>query len=315
MFEGVLKKAHYVILRRHLSAFLKGLVKPSNVEISVFLKNLTSWSKTDRLSIPMMHSMVLGILQGLTEFLPVSSSAHLILFPRYLGWQDPGLAFDVALHLGTLVGVVLYYWKDLWRMVTAVLNSSDPALRPERQTVWYLVLATIPGAIAGLLLEHKAETVFRSASLIAWALILLGIVLALADRFCTGQKGISDLTVPAALGIGLAQGLALIPGVSRSGITITVALALGFRRDEAARFSFLMSIPLIAGAGLLKFKEILLSPDKAALAAGFVSAAVAGYFAIALLIRYVQTRRYTPFVLYRWALGAFVLTHLARFVG
>jgi len=250
-----------------------------------------------------IQSTVLGIIQGLAEFLPISSSAHLILFPRYWHWTDPGLAFDVALHLGTLAAVVLYFWKDLLNLVTPV----------QRSTLINLIVATIPGAIAGFLLEHRAETVFRSSALIACALILLGLALWAADWFCAGEKTIADLGIGAAFGIGLAQSLALIPGVSRSGITITVALALGFRRSEAARFSFLMSVPIIAGAGILKFKEILLSPDKLALAAGFTSAAVAGLLAIWVLMRYVQHHRYTPFVLYRWALGAFVLLNLAKF--
>jgi undecaprenyl-diphosphatase len=143
----------------------------------------------------------------------------------------------------------------------------------------------------------------------------MGMALGAADTWCAGRKKIIDLTILAAFGIGLAQSFALIPGVSRSGITITLALLMGFDRREAARFSFLMSIPIIAGAGLLKFKQILLYPDKTALAVGFAGAAVAGLIAISLLMRYVQTRRYTPFVIYRWALGAFVLLNLARFAA
>jgi len=261
------------------------------------------------MSTSLIHSVVLGITQGLTEFLPISSSAHLILLPRYLGWDDPGLAFDVALHLGTLVGVVLYFWQDLWKLAESILKPADPALQENRRMVLFLIVATIPGAIAGLLLEHKAETVFRSPILIAWTLIGMGALLGIADWFCKGDKKISDLTVKAAALIGVAQGLALIPGVSRSGITITIALALGLERREAARFSFLMSVPIIAGAGVLKFKAILLSPDKLALAAGCFTSAFAGFLAIWALMTYVQTRRYTPFVLYRWILGLFVLWH------
>jgi undecaprenyl-diphosphatase len=259
------------------------------------------------------QAVVLGVIQGLAEFLPVSSSAHLVLAPRYFGWTDPGLAFDVALHLGTLAAVVAYFWKDLVKLASAVVQPSDPAKAEDRRTALYLIMATIPGAIAGLLLEHKAETVFRSAALIAGALIALGLALAIADWFCKGDRKIKDLTIGSALGMGIAQAFALIPGVSRSGVTITIGRALGMERQEAARFSFLMSFPIIAGAGLLKFKQILHSPDKIALAAGFVSAAISGLFAISLLMRYVQRHRYTPFVLYRWALGAFVLLNLSRF--
>jgi undecaprenyl-diphosphatase len=261
-----------------------------------------------------LHSFALGVLQGLTEFLPVSSSAHLALFPRFFGWTDPGLAFDVALHLGTLAGVVVYFWKDLWRFVEGLLRISDPAYEKERRTLLLLLLATVPGALAGLLLEHQVETVFRDPRLIAIALIVMGIALGLADRFFAGQKRITDLSVPTAVGVGIAQSLALIPGVSRSGITITVALALGFARPEAARFSFLLSIPIIAGAGVLKSKELWLSPEKGPLVVGFLGAAVAGLAAIAILMRYVQNHRYTPFILYRWVLGAFVLLNLSRFL-
>jgi undecaprenyl-diphosphatase len=246
----------------------------------------------------LLQSVVLGIVQGLTEFLPISSSAHLILVPYFLGWPDPGLAFDVALHLGTLIGVLAYFWKDFWDMLVV------PA---ERKTIGFLLVATIPGAVAGLLFEHKIETIFRSPFLIAWALILLGVLLALADRLWTGDKKVSDLTWMTAAVIGLSQALALVPGVSRSGITITTALALGFERREAARFSFLMSAPIIAGAGLLKFHAIMSSPDKIALGAGFACSALAGFFAIWALMRYVQTRSYMPFAVYRWILGLFVL--------
>jgi undecaprenyl-diphosphatase len=244
------------------------------------------------------QSAILGVIQGLTEFLPISSSAHLILFPYFFGWTDPGLAFDVALHLGTLVGVLAYFWKDFWDMLV------DPA---QRKTLGFLIVATIPGALAGLLFEHKVETLFRSPVLIAWALILMGGLLALADRFCTGDKKVSNLTWKTAAAIGFSQALALVPGVSRSGITITTALALGFERREAARFSFLMSAPIIAGAGLLKLHAILLSPDKTALGAGFVCSALFGFLAIWALMRYVQTRSYMPFAVYRWILGLFVL--------
>jgi len=254
-----------------------------------------------------IHALVLGLVQGLTEFLPISSSAHLILIPRYLGWEDPGLAFDVALHLGTLAGVLIYFWKDLMHLAG---NLGAPR---ERNTVLYLIVATIPGAIAGLLLEHKAETVFRSPALIAVVLIIMGTLLGLADWLSKGDKSIADLTVGSAIGLGLAQGFALIPGVSRSGVTITTALVLGLDRKEAAKFSFLMSIPIIAGAGVLKAKAILHSPDKFALGIGFLASTFAGIFAIWLLFKIIQSRRYTPFVLYRWALGAFVLVNLAKF--
>jgi undecaprenyl-diphosphatase len=260
-----------------------------------------------------LQAFWLGVVQGLSEYLPISSSAHLILVPRFMHWPDPGLAFDVALHLGTLLAVLIYFWKHLLQLVKAVSRPADPMLAADRRLVANILLATIPGAIAGLLLEHKAETTFRSPQLIGCTLIVMGLLLLLADYSTRAEKSLADITWGIALVLGFAQALALIPGVSRSGITITVALFLGLARPDAARFSFLMSIPIIAGAGLLKFKQILLSPDHAALCAGFTGAAISGYLAIWILLRYVQRNRYTPFVLYRWALGAFVLLNLGRF--
>ena len=265
------------------------------------------------MSIASFHALILGIVQGLAEFLPISSSGHLILVPSFFHWEDPGLAFDVALHLGTLLGVVIYFWKDLTRFAQSLLQYQNNEYATERKLLGLLAIATVPGALIGLALEHKAETVLRSPFLIAWAMIGLGTLLGAADYFLSGQKKIIDLTWKTALLIGIAQGLALIPGVSRSGITITVALALGLQREEAARFSFLMSIPIIAGAGLLKAKQIFLSPDKMALGIGFAASAVCGLIAVSFLMKYVRTKKYTPFVLYRWALGAFVLLNLARF--
>lgn len=261
----------------------------------------------------LFQSLTLGILQGLTEFLPVSSSAHLILFPRFFGWTDPGLAFDVALHLGTLAGVLVYFRNDLLALTRSLFLIKDARLAPERGLIARLMLATIPGAIAGLLFEHKIESTFRSPALIGCTLILMGALLWLVDRYRAGQKNLMDISLPMAFLIGLAQSFALIPGVSRSGITITTALALGLQRTAAARFSFLMSIPIIAGAGILKSKEIWRSPDHFALLAGFLGAAIAGLLAIWLLMRFVERTRYTPFVVYRWALGLFVLLNLHHF--
>jgi undecaprenyl-diphosphatase len=263
---------------------------------------------------PVMQELVLGVIQGLGEFLPISSSAHLVLIPRYFHWTDPGLAFDVALHLGTLAGAVFFFRKELLRLALAVLRPGDAALSPDRRMTVLIILATIPAAVAGLLLEHKAETVFRSSVLIAWALIALGVALGGADILGKGTKSLNEMALATAFWIGAAQALALIPGISRSGITITTALFLGYRRDDAARFSFLLSIPIIAGAGLLKCHEIFRSTDKAGLALGFFSAAVAGFAAIHFLLRYVRTRRYTPFVVYRMLLGAFVLAFAGRFL-
>lgn len=263
--------------------------------------------------IAIFQKLVLGVVQGLAEFLPVSSSAHLILVPRLFHWPDFGLAFDVALHMGTLAAVIVYYGKDLWKLASSVLKFSDPSLAGDRRLVGYLILATIPGAAVGLALEQKVETVFRSPFLVAWTLMGLAVTLYMADRFLSGDKQLSDITWRRALVLGFAQSLAIVPGISRSGITITVALALGFSRKEAARFSFLMSVPIIAGAGLLKAPEIFKSPDHLGILVGFLGAAVTGFLAIWVLIRYVQTHRFTPFVIYRFALGIFILLNLPKF--
>ena len=259
------------------------------------------------------HKFILGAVQGLGEFLPISSSAHLVLIPKYFGWEDFGLAFDVALHLGTLLAVTVYFWKDLLRLGQSVVRPGIPGGEADQRLVGLLVLATVPGAIAGMLLEHRVETVFRSPHLIAWTLIGMGIVLVVADYLFSGKKSVAEITAPMALLIGIAQGIAVVPGISRSGITITMALILGLKRRDAAYFSFLLSIPIIAGAGVLKSKEILHSADKAGLLLGFAGAAVLGFAAIGFLLRFVQTRRYTPFAVYRALLGAFVLTHLNHF--
>jgi undecaprenyl-diphosphatase len=259
------------------------------------------------------QALLLGIVQGLGEFLPISSSAHLILVPRYLNWPDPGLAFDVALHLGTLLAVLIYFRTDLIRFVHAFLSPRDVTLASDRRLVGQILLATVPGAVLGLLFEHRIETTFRSPGLVACTLIGLGVVLALADRLNRGNKEIPDITWTMALAIGLAQGLALIPGISRSGITITTALFLGVVRPAAARFSFLMSIPIIAGAGILKAPEIFAAPDKLPVLLGFTGSAVSGFLAIWILLRYVQARSFMPFVVYRWLLGAFVLFNLQHF--
>jgi undecaprenyl-diphosphatase len=248
------------------------------------------------------HALVLGIVQGLTEFLPVSSSAHLALIPWLFGWQDPGLAFDVALHLGTLAGLLVYYWRDWAEMAASVFNGDHQ----RRRLLLLLIIASIPGAIFGVLLEKRAETTFRSPLLIAFALAALGVALWRVDKRSAQSRAIGEIGLRDAILIGLSQALALIPGVSRSGITITVARALGMRRQDAANFSFLMATPIIAGAGLLKAREMIHAAGAGALAAGFVAAALAGLLAISALVRFVRTRSYVPFAWYRIAVAALV---------
>ncbi len=260
------------------------------------------------------QAVVYGIVQGLGEFLPISSSAHLVLLPWLLGWKDPGLAFDVALHLGTLVALVAFFWRDLLRLARAWLASvveRKVGDDPERRLAWGIALASVPGAAAGLLLEDYAETTLRAPALIAGTLIGMGLLLHAADRFCPKRKRLGELTVPNTFLIGVAQALALVPGVSRSGATISAARALGATRDAAARFSFLLSAPIVVGAGLLKTPGMIAGGLDTALLAGVVTSAVVGYLAIRYLLAYVQTRDYGVFVYYRVALGLAVLALLA----
>lgn len=251
-----------------------------------------------------LHAVVLGLVQGLGEFLPISSSAHLVLVPWLFGWRDPGLAFDVALHVGTLFAVVAYFWRD-W----LVLLHHGLTARGTREAVlfWYLVAATVPGALAGWLLEDYAETVFRAPLLVGTMLIVLGVVLYLADHLGRRLRQLGDITLGQALLIGVAQAFAIIPGVSRSGATITAARLLGIEREAATRFSFLLSTPIIFGAGVMQLKDITLADLNLPFVVGVAVSAVTGFLAIGFLLRYVTTRNFNIFVWYRLALGLSVL--------
>ncbi len=250
-----------------------------------------------------LQAVILGAIQGLTEFLPVSSSAHLILVPWLFGWDDPGLAFDVALHLGTLLALLIYYWKVWFDLAHSLITGQ----KASRRLLFLLIVASIPGALIGLLLEKEAETIFRSPLLIACTMSLLGIALWLCDKVARSTRTMTELTFTDALLIGLSQALAIIPGVSRSGATITMARALGIEREDAANFSFLMATPIIAGAGLLESRKLMASGIHASLVLGFAASAVFGIAAIAGLIRFVRTRTYSVFAWYRLALAAVVL--------
>jgi undecaprenyl-diphosphatase len=251
-----------------------------------------------------LQAIVLGIVQGLTEFLPVSSSAHLILVPWLLKWQqDPGLAFDVVLHLGTLLALVIFYWREWLEMVLSLANGDHV----RRRLLFLLIVASVPGAIIGILLEKQAETIFRSPVLIAVTLATLGLILWAADAFGSKKRKIDNLTLLDALLIGLSQALAIIPGVSRSGATITTARFLGIDRADAANFSFLMATPIIAGAGLLEARKFFHSGLTAQLGWGFAASAVFGLLAIVWLLSYVRTHTYRPFAIYRIVLAAVVV--------
>jgi undecaprenyl-diphosphatase len=261
-----------------------------------------------------IQAVILGLVQGLAEFLPISSSAHLVLTPWVFGWSDPGLAFDVALHVGTLVAVLWYFraeWVKLTKSAIDVITTRRLDTEEKRRFV-YLVIATIPAAVGGVLLQDYAETTFRSPALMAVTLMVMGVILWVVDRYAVQDRPLSSLSVRDAILIGFAQVLALVPGVSRSGSTMTAGRALGFDRQSAAVFSFLMSMPVTAAAALLKVPELLRSEGiTPTLLAGVLSSGISSWLAIAVLLRYISRHSFGVFALYRLALGALILTLLA----
>ena len=264
-----------------------------------------------------LQAILLGILQGLTEFLPISSSAHLRVYPAFLGWEDPGAAFTAVVQIGTEVAVLLYFWRDIWRIASAWLRSLvTPELRsdPDARMGWYIIVGSLPIVILGVLFRDQIETTARSLWLVAAMLIVFGLLLGLADRLGSHRHPISHLGWRDAVLFGVGQALALVPGVSRSGATISMGLALGYERAAATRYAFLLAIPAVVGAGLFQLPEIPggdnvygVGPTVAATLAAFG----VGYASIAWLLRWVTTRSYLPFVIYRVGLGSVVLIGLA----
>ncbi|MBC7362432.1 MAG: undecaprenyl-diphosphatase UppP [Candidatus Aminicenantes bacterium] len=251
-----------------------------------------------------LQAVVLGFLQGLGEFLPISSSAHLAIAPYFFNWNYQGLQYDVMLHLGTLLAIVAFFWKD-WVKIIA-----DGIRKPQEQEgrlLWYIVIATIPGALAGYLLEEKAETVFREPWAIAFSLIIFSLFIFLADKLAKNQKDLDSLNLVEVLLIGLAQSLAILPGASRSGMTIMAALFLGYRRQTAARFSFLLATPLIIGAALLEVPKISLAQVNGPFVVGFLSSAIFGFLSIKFLLSFLKTKNLVPFVVYRLVLAVLIL--------
>ncbi|MBC7364792.1 MAG: undecaprenyl-diphosphatase UppP [Candidatus Aminicenantes bacterium] len=249
------------------------------------------------------QAIFLGILQGVGEFLPISSSAHLAVFPYFLNWSYQGLPYDVMLHLGTLLAVVSVFWKDWIEIIKQGLTQPSSN---EGKLLWYIALASVPGAVAGYFLEHKAETVFREPWLIGMSLLIFSILIFLADWKATSQKALPEITWKDALLIGLAQSLAIIPGASRSGMTIMAALFLGYQRETAARFSFLLSTPIIAGAALLVLPKISPVEVNGPFFAGLITSALFGFLSIRFLLGYLKTRNLLPFVIYRVLLALVV---------
>ena len=274
------------------------------------------------------QSIILGIIQGITEFLPISSSGHLILIPNFFGWQDQGLAFDVALHWGTLIAVVVYFRKDWIGIIKnsylvnrfinykfkiantkQIQNLDDEAKNTQysilntkylkKDLLFIIIIATIPGVIAGLLLNNYAETVFRNPLIISATLFFGAVLLFYADKVSIKKTDLTNLTLQMGIIIGLFQALAIVPGVSRSGITITMALLLGLKRTSAARFSFLLSTPIILGAGIKEFPSLLESGLNINILVGVLVSALSGYLAIKYMLKYLENRSYNIFVGYR----------------
>jgi undecaprenyl-diphosphatase len=257
----------------------------------------------------LLQAVVLGTIQGLTEFLPISSSAHLRIFPELFGWGDPGAAFTAVIQIGTELAVLIYFRKDIWRIAsTWVVSLFKPEYRGhiDARMGWFIIVGSLPIVILGVLLKDTIERDFRNLWLIGTTLVVLGLVLGIADRIGGKDKGLRQISLRDSALMGLAQALALIPGVSRSGATLSMGRLLGYEREAATRYAFLLAIPAVVGAGLFELKDISggeniygWGPTAVATVVSFI----VGYAAIAWLLRYISTHSYTPFVLYRVALG------------
>ena len=260
-----------------------------------------------------LEAIILGLIQGITEFLPISSTAHLRVVPALLGWQDPGAAISAVIQLGTLLAVLVYFRNDILRLAKAFFSglvSRKPFGTTDSRLAWWVGLGTIPVVIAGLALKHSIETSFRSLYVIAASLFLLGLLLLLAEKLSSFRRRMEEMKWWESLIIGVAQALALIPGSSRSGTTITASLFLGYTREAAARFSFLLSIPAVTASGLYELyelrQELAGSMGFTMIVATFV-AAVSGYIAIEFLLRYLRTNSTYVFIWYRIALALVIL--------
>lgn len=262
-----------------------------------------------------LEAILLGIVQGLTEFLPISSSGHLLIVPALFGWEDPGAPFTAVIQIGTMAAVVIYFWQDLWGILRAFLlglrgRCETDQERFDARMGWYLVLGTVPIVIFGLLFADLIEGGARNLYLVGTMLIVFGAVMGAADRFAPHLRKLESIKPPDAVVIGLAQSLALIPGVSRSGATITFGLLRGFSRRDAARFSFLLSVPAVVLSGLYQLKDAVGEDTGAsvwAVLAATVASFIVGYWSIAFLLRWLGEHSLNIFVFYRFALGALVI--------
>ena len=267
----------------------------------------------------LLEAIVLGLVQGLTEFLPISSTAHLRIAPELFGWKDPGAAYSAIIQLGTTLAVVLYFARDIGQLARAFfvgLARRQPFGTLEARLAWFVLIGTLPIGIAGLSLKHLIETSFRSLYVIATSLIVLALILWWVERRASHQRTLADMTWKDGILVGLWQAVALVPGSSRSGTTITGALALGLRREDAARYSFLLSIPATLLAGIFELREVLktpaeLRPSGLLMAVGTLVAFASGLAAIAWLLRFLRTRSMAIFIGYRIALGVLLFGLLA----
>ena len=260
------------------------------------------------------EAIVLGIVQGLTEFLPISSSGHLLIVPAIMGWKDPGSAFTAVIQLGTMAAVVIYFREDIWRILRSFLKGlvgrATEQEQPDVRMGWYLALGTAPIVIFGVIFKGQIESGARNLYLVGTMLIVFGLVLAAADMFAKHVRDLDDIKRPDAVIIGLAQSLALIPGVSRSGATITFGLFRDFKRKDAARFSFLLSVPAVVLSGLYELKDAVGKSTGASAPALIVSTLVAfvvGYWSIAFLLDWLGKHTMRIFVVYRLVLGVLVI--------
>jgi len=263
-------------------------------------------------------AVILGVIQGLTEFLPISSSAHLILVPWFFGWDPEGLTFDVSLHVGTALAVVAFFWKDwvlLAREAVKGLIEKHPFGNAHRKLAWFLVVGTIPAGVIGVMFEETVENSLRSPLVPVFTLAVFGLLLYYAEKRSRRNRELNSYTLADAIWIGCAQAVALIPGVSRSGVTITTAMLRDSSRESAARFSFLLSTPVIVGAGLLKVLSLFKTMNNpsaeavsfAVMGAGAAAAAVTGFFCIKFFLRYLTRGSFLPFTIYRLLLAAVIL--------
>lgn len=262
------------------------------------------------LAISVFQALILGIVQGVTEFIPISSSGHLVIVPWLLEWRDPGLAFDAVLHLGTLFAVGAFFWRDLAELIIgAALSIKERSLadEPRRKIAWLILLGTLPATVIGFTLEDFFEVLFATPLWVGILLVVTGVLLMLGEKLSRRDLEVHEMSWLDAIIVGLGQALAIAPGMSRSGATISAGLWRGLRREDAARYSFLLAVPIILGAGLFKLKDVwgapLFSSSPLVLCAGFLAATISGFLTIKFFLGYLRKRGLYPFAIYCWAMG------------